>query len=149
MRLLNAVPAIFVIALAAAIMLATAGLNFWDGFTPGPRFFPVWLAGAGVFLAVMLLITQRRGTDVATLDLPDAKGFVTVLATIIGLLGLAVLARPIGMVPALALFVMVQLLVVLRAPLWPSVLTTIIIAFVIEGIFVRWLSVPLPPPFFI
>lgn len=94
MRLLNAVPAIFVIALAAAIMIATSGLTFWDGFTPGPRFFPGWLSGAGALLAVMLLITQRRGTDVATLDLPDARGFRTVMFTIAGLLALALLARP-------------------------------------------------------
>jgi hypothetical protein len=149
MRLLNAVPAIFMVLLAAGILFGTAGLSFWDGFTPGARFFPGWLAGVGVILAVLLVISQWRGTDIATLDLPDAQGAAKVFATTGGLIVLALLAKPIGMVPAMAAFVLFVLLVVLRARLWPSLLTALIIVTGIEVIFVRWLAVPLPAPFFL
>ena len=149
MRVLNAVPAIFAIILAVAIMAGTTGLRFWDGFTPGARFFPGWLAAAGAVLAVLLLITQWRGTDVSELDLPDARGLARVAATVAGLAGLVLLARPLGMVPALALFVLFHLLVVLRARLVPSLSTVLVIVILVEGIFVRWLAVPLPAPFFL
>jgi hypothetical protein len=148
MRFLQAVPAIFMFALAAGVLLGTADLRFWDGFTPGPRFFPGWLAGAGTILALLLLVTQWRGTDTGTLDLPDMAGLLMVLKTTAGLIVLALLTKPLGMVPALSLFVLYMLFFVLRAAIWPSLLTTGIIAAGIEGIFVRWLGVPLPAPFF-
>lgn len=144
MRLLQAVPAIFMICLAVGVMAGTAGLSFWDGFTPGARFFPAWLAGAGVILSVALLITQWRGTDAGQLDLPSRTGGLRVLATVVGLVVLALLSTQVGMLPALVLFVLYMLLAVLRAPLWPSLLTALILAVGIEGIFVRWLAVPLP-----
>jgi hypothetical protein len=144
MRLLQAVPAIFMICLAVGVMAGTAGLNFWDGFTPGARFFPAWLAGAGVLLSLALLLTQWRGTDAGELDLPDKPGALRVLATVAGLVVLALLATQVGMLPALVLFVLYMLLGVLRAPLWPSLLTVLVLAVGIEGIFVRWLAVPLP-----
>ena len=147
MRFLLAVPAIFMICLAAGVMLGTSGLSFWDGVTPGARFFPVGLAGAAVLLSLALLVTQRRGTDAGTPELPDAPGARRVGAAMAGLVALALLAPALGMVPAAALFILYLLLVVLRAALLPSVLTTVIVAVGIEVVFVRWLGVPLPAPF--
>jgi hypothetical protein len=51
------------------------------------------------------------------------------------------------MVPAVALLMAFLLLVVLRQPLVPSLVTTAIVAIGIEAIFVRWLGVPLPTSF--
>jgi hypothetical protein len=147
-RLIAAIPALFMLVVALGILLGTSGLRFWDGFTPGPRFFPGWLAGLGVVLALGLLITQSRGTDAAEMELPTLRGVIVVGKTMAGLVALALLAQPLGMVPALALFALFMLLGVLRAPLLPSLLTTTIIAGGIEGIFVRWLAVPLPAPAF-
>jgi Tripartite tricarboxylate transporter TctB family len=148
MRFLQAIPAIFMICLAVGVMLGTTGLAFWDGFTPGARFFPGWLAGAAVLLSATLLLTQWRGTDAGTPDLPDATGARQVLATVVGLIALALLVPTLGMVPAAGLFMAYLLLGVLRAPLLPSLLTTAIVVIGIEGVFVRWLGVPLPAPFF-
>jgi hypothetical protein len=60
---------------------------------------------------------------------------------------LAVAAPVIGMVAAVALLMAFLLLVVLRQPLVPSLVTTAIVAIGIEAIFVRWLGVPLPTSF--
>lgn len=149
MRLLAALPAIFMLVLAGSVMLGTAGLNYWDGFTPGARFFPGWLAGAGAVLALLLLLTQWRGTDPGETELPGAFGAVRVGAAMAGLIGLALLAQPLGLVVAAALFMLFLLLVVLRAPLLTSLMTTVIVIGGIEAIFVRWLAVPLPAPFFL
>lgn len=149
MRLLAALPAIFMLVLAGSVMIGTTSLNFWDGFTPGARFFPGWLAGAGAILSLLLLWTQWRGTDPGETELPEARGAARVLATMAGLVALALLAKPLGLVVAAALFMLFLLLVVLRAPLWPSLLTTGIVIAGVEGIFARWLAVPLPAPFFL
>lgn len=148
MRFLQAAPAVFMICLAVGVLAGTAGLRFWDGVTPGARFFPVWLATAAVLLSLALLITQWRGTDAASLDLPDATGLRRVLAATAGLVGLALLVPQLGMIPAAALFMMYLLLGVLRASILPSLLTSVIVTGGIEIIFVRALGVPLPASFF-
>jgi hypothetical protein len=148
-RLLLAAPAIFMICLAAGVLLGTSGLKLWDGFTPGPRFFPAWLAGASVVLSGLLLLTQKLGTDGAKLDLPEPGGVGRVLAILAGLIVMALILQTTGMVPALALFMLFLLVAVLRAPLVPSILTTAIVTVGIELLFVRWLGVPLPTPSFL
>jgi hypothetical protein len=52
------------------------------------------------------------------------------------------------MVPAVALFMLVLLLVVQRAAMGPSLLAIVIVTAGIEGIFVRALSIPLPSPLY-
>lgn len=148
MRFLQAVPAIFMICLAAGVMIGTAGLAFWDGFTPGARFFPSILSAAAVILSLALLATQRRGTDAGRPELPDAPGARRVLAALAGLTALALLVPVVGLLPAAGLFMLFLLLLVLRAALLPSLLTTAILLVGIEVIFVRWLAVPLPAPLF-
>jgi len=147
-RPVEAVPAIFMIALSVAIMLGTADLRYWDGTTPGARFFPTWVAGAALLLGVLMLIAQRRGTDGGSLDLPNRSGALRAGLILAGMTALALAAPVIGMVPAVALLMGFLLLVVLRQPLVPSVVTTAIVAIGIEAIFVRWLGVPLPAPSF-
>lgn len=101
---------------------------------------------AAVLLSVALLMTQWRGTDAGTLDLLDAFGARRVEASVAGLVVLALPVPLVGMVPAVALFMLYLLLAVLRAPRMPSLLTTLIVAVGIEMVFVRWLGVPLPAP---
>ncbi len=149
MRFLLAAPALFMICLALGVVLGTSGLKLWDGFTPGPRFFPAWLAGAAIVLSGLLLLTQRLGTDGARLDLPEPGGTGRVLAVLAGLIALALIVPLAGMVPALALFMLYLLLWVLRAPVLPSIGTTVLVTAAIELIFSRWLGVPLPAPFFL
>lgn len=148
MRILLAIPAIFMICLATGILFGTQGLRYWDGMTPGARFLPVWLAGTALVLSAILLLTQSRGTDGGVPDLPDARGARRVGATVVALIGFGLLVDPIGMVPAIALFMMFLLMVVQRASFVPSLVTALIVSVGIEVIFALWLGVPLPAPFF-
>lgn len=147
-RTVLAAPAIFMICLAVGVVLGTSGLKLWDGFTPGPRFFPAWLAGAALVLSGLLLLTQYQGTDGGKPDLPEPAGAVRVFAILAGLIVLALLVPVFGMVAAVAMFMLFMLLAVLRAPILPSLLTTAIVALGIEVIFARWLGVPLPASYF-
>jgi hypothetical protein len=147
MRLPDAVPALFMIAAALAVILGTAGLAVWDGFTPGARFFPLFVGGIGLILAVLLLWQQWRGTDSGTVDRPDRPALARVGLTVVGLVTLAAGAPAVGLLPMLALFALFILLVVLRQKPAPSLLTTLVIAGGVHLVFVRWLAVPLPAPF--
>jgi hypothetical protein len=145
-RLAEAAPGLFMIALSGAIILGTSGLSYWSGVTPGPRFLPVWLAGAGLAVALAFLVAVRRGEAGGALDLPDASAAVRVGLVVLAMVSLPLTAPVVGMVTSVALLVAFLLLVVLRQRLVPSLATTAIIAVGVDLVFVRWLRVPLPSP---
>lgn len=145
MRFLAALPALFMIGLSLLVGLGTMGLRYWDSVTPGPAFFPVWLAAAGAFLAVILLIQQFRGHSLGDLDFPDRVGFLRVGATLAAMVGMGLISPILGMVPAVALFIGFMLTLVLWQKLVPSLLTAVGVAVGVELVFVRWLGVSLPP----
>jgi putative tricarboxylic transport membrane protein len=145
-KLAAALPALFMLGLAGVVYLGTSELRIWRGITPGPRFFPVILAGIGALLAVLLLFAQWRGTDAATTALPDRYGARQVAATVLALLLLAYGSPLVGMVPMVALFVFAMLLLVLRQRLLPSLAAAVLVALGLQVIFVHWLKVALPPP---
>lgn len=147
MRLLETVPALFMLAASLAVMFGTAGLAVWDGFTPGARFFPLLVGSIGLLLAGVLLWQQWRGADTGMVDRPDRPALVRVGLTVAGLVAMAAGAPVIGLVPMLAVFAIYMLLVVLRQRPVPSLVTALVIAGGTHLIFVRWLSVPLPAPF--
>ena len=63
MRLLETVPALFILLASAAVFFGTSGLNYWDGVTPGARFFPAVLSVASVIIGISLLYAQSRGIE--------------------------------------------------------------------------------------
>lgn len=147
MRKLEMVPALFMITASIVIILGTAGLAVWDGFTPGARFFPLFVAGIGLLLAALLLWQQWSGSDTGLVDRPGTSALARVFLTVAGLVGLAAGAPLIGLVPMLGLFALFILLVVLRQRPLPSVVTAAVIAGGTHLVFVRLLAVPLPAPF--
>ena len=141
---LAAAPAFFMIILSGAVFLGTAELRMWRGITPGPRFFPALLASAGVTLGVLLLIGRWRGTDPATLDLPDRFGAMRVAATAALLVVFAAGTPVVGMMPMVAVFTLAMLFLVLRQRLLASLAATLLITLGIQLVFVQWLKIALP-----
>ena len=148
MRPIEAVPALFILALAAGVFFGTAGLNYWDGATPGARFFPAALALAGTAVALAPSLgagaggRAGRGRAARTGMARCGSG-----ATLAALVALAAGVPRVGFVPMLALFVLGVL-----AP-HPAAAAC---AFgrhrrdrggFVHVVFVRWLAVPLPMPF--
>lgn len=146
MRPVEAIPALFTLLLAAGIFFGTAGLSYWDGPTPGARFFPAILAGAGAIVGLLLLWAQWRGFETVDVHVLDPLGLFRVGATLAALVGFAVGIPVAGFVPMLAVFTLVMLLGVLRQPVLPSVATAAFVAGFVHLVFIRWLSVPLPMP---
>jgi len=145
MRPVEAVPAVFLIVLSALVLFGTADLAYWAGITPGPGFFPVWIAGIGIVLSAALLLQLRRGTDSGTTELPDRRAFARVALTTAAMAAFVLAAPAIGMVLGVLVFMLFILLVVLGQRVLPSALAASIVAGTIEIVFVRSLKIALPP----
>lgn len=145
MRLVEAVPAVFLIIVSGLVLAGTSNLTYWADITPGPRFFPVWIAGISIVLSVALLVQLRRGTDTGVTELPDRSAFVRIALTIAAMAAFAVAAPLVGMVVAVVAFMLFILVGVLRQRAQSSAIAAGIIAGAIELIFVRTLKIALPP----
>jgi hypothetical protein len=95
MRPIEAAPAVFLIIVSTFVLFGTANLAYWADITPGPRFFPVWIAGISIVLSLALLVQIRRGTDTGVTDLPERSAFVRIALTIAAMATFAV-AAPLG-----------------------------------------------------
>jgi hypothetical protein len=140
----DVIPALLMLVLSAAIAFDTRSLSFWADTTPGPAFLPVWLAIAGALLFVLRLVEARRTRSAATAQWPDRAALARVAMVVGGLVVVPLIASLAGLVLALGLFVAYLLLMVLRQPLWPSLVAVGITVGLVYTIFVGWLGVPLP-----
>ncbi len=145
MRLVEALPAVFLIIVSALVLVGTSSLTYWADITPGPRFFPVWIAGISIALSVALLVQLRRGTDTGTTELPDRSAFVRIALTVAAMVVFALAAPLVGMVAAVVAFMLFILVGVLRQRVLSSAIAVAIIAVAIELVFVRTLKIALPP----
>jgi hypothetical protein len=143
MRRLDIITSIVMLGLSAIVIAAMSGYAYWSDYAPGPAFMPYLVAGSGILLSLLLLLSALRG-DEEPADWPDAIGARRVLYTAAGLV-LFVAALPfLGFALSGIAFMLVLLLGVLRRRLVPSLATTALTVALIQGIFVQWLSVRLP-----
>ena len=137
---------LLMLALSAVAIFALRELPYWSGFAPGPAFVPMWVASVGALLSLALLVAAVRG-EARPADWPDRAGFLRVVA-IVAALSLLVMSAPwLGFMPASVLAALFVLIVVLRRRWLPSLLTTVLVAATVTGIFQIWLGVPLPKGF--
>lgn len=147
MRISDAVPALFILALSALAVLGTWNLDYWSGTTPGPSFLPFWVAGLTVPVVVLELVEAwrpgRRDARAAA-EWPDRAALLRAALAFCGLVAIVLLTPLLGMVPSIMAFIAFLLIVVLRRPLWPSVAAVVVTGGVIQAIFVWWLRLPIP-----
>ena len=147
MKMSEVAPPLLMLALSAVLVLGTWHLGYWRDTTPGPAFAPIWLAGAGALLAILQLRSVWAG-GASAYDWPDAVGLKRVATAFFGLVAFSVLSPLLGMVPGVALFVILFLYVLMAQPLVPSLITAGVTTGMIYFIFVRWLDVGLPTGYF-
>jgi putative tricarboxylic transport membrane protein len=140
-------PVLFMLALSAILLLGTAHLGFWDGFAPGPAFFPALIAAAGVLLAVARMIEARQAEEPHDPVWPAHAILGRVAIVFAALVAFVALAPWLGMLPAAALFVAFLLLVVLRQPPIQSLAAAGITIGLIYTVFVWWLDLRIPVGF--
>jgi hypothetical protein len=144
MKRLDQVTAVRVLVLAAAAVLGTTRLAFWQGTSPGPRFMPLVVAVFCAVLAGFLFLEATRRSSEQPVEWPDREGALRVVLTAAVIVGFIALTPLLGFVVGSAAFVIVLLLVVLKRPLVPSLATAAISAGIIQGVFVSWLGTALP-----
>lgn len=144
MKLTDIAPALVMLALAATMVIGTASLQIWDGFTAGPAFFPVLIAIFTTVLALLLILRAWRGEVGEDVNWPD-RGVLRSVGSVYGaLIGFLVLTPVLGMIPAICVFLAVVMIGVLRQPLVGSLVAVGVTTGLIYIIFVRWLALPLP-----
>ena len=139
----NIIAGLVSLGVLAVAIFSLSGNAYWSGFAPGPAFVPMWIAGLGVLLACLLIIQsiRRPSADEPNASFFDIKQFSFVAALLVGL----ILLMPwLGMLLGLALVMLAILLVMLRRPLGPSLLTITITMALIYGVFGAWLGVDFP-----
>ena len=148
MRVSEVVPPLVMLALSAVIVLGTWHLGYWRDTTAGPAFAPVWVAAVGALLAILQLRAVRSAAGAGAYDWPDTVGMKRVATAFVGLVAFSAISPFLGMVPAVALFVVLFLYGLMARPLVPTLLTAAVTVGLIYFIFVRWLNVGLPTGYF-
>ena len=144
MRLTDAAPAVLMLGLSVVIVTATLSLGVWDGFTPGPAFFPILIALFASVLALQLLVRAFRATADEACDWPDPAVLRTVGSVYGTLIAFFVVTPYLGMVPAIVGFLLIVMVGILRQPLIGSVVAASVTTGLIYLVFVLWLALPLP-----
>lgn len=145
MKRLDQITGLAMLALAAVLWLGTEGLATWQGPAPGPRFMPLLLAVLGSLLGIVLIVdTLRRTVPEPEIDWPDTAGRIRVAGIVLAIVGYVAVAPYLGFVLGAALFSLVMLVVVMRQPVMPSVVTAVVVGGLIHLVFVFWLAIALP-----
>lgn len=138
------VSAVLMLTAAAVVYFGTNHLTYWERFTPGPHFAPLWAALVSAILGLVLFIQALGTRELVAVNLPDREGGQRVILSLVGLFALLPLLPILGYFVAAPLYVFLMMTLVLRQGLIASLLTTVITVVVIVGLFVWWLEVPMP-----
>ena len=144
MRLTHAAPAVLMLALSVVMVTGTLSLGVWQGFTPGPAFFPILIAAFTSVLALLLLVQAIRGTAGEGVAWAD-RAVLRVVGSVYGALLAFFLVTPyLGMIPAIVAFLLIVMAGILRQPLVGSLCAAAVTTGAIYLVFVLWLAIPLP-----
>ena len=144
MRKLDIAAALIIIGLSALIVFDTWDLPYWDRFSPGSSFAPIWVAAAGGLIGVLLLVKALRERSAEPAEWPDGIGLRRV-AMSVAAIALILIALPwLGTLVSGTLFMLLFLIGVARRPIVPSLVATILTVALVESVFGLWLRIDLP-----
>jgi putative tricarboxylic transport membrane protein len=120
-------------------------LPFWGEFAPGPGFAPLWLAGIGVLMSLLLAaIARRPGLPAAPPDEAGRAGLARVALALAGLAAMMALMGPLGLLLALFVYLAFLTLVVQRLSIAAGLLVSAGTIVFLYLVFERALGVPFP-----
>lgn len=131
------------LALSTVMVVDTYPMGLWDGFTPGPAFFPTLIAAATSVLAVILLVGGLGAADEAS-NWPEPPALRRVAVVYGALLAFFAAVPLLGMLPSATLLLAFITIVVFRQPLKGSLAAVAVTVGFVYLIFVQWLAIPLP-----
>jgi small-conductance mechanosensitive channel len=131
------IPVLTALMAVAFIWLGLSKYGFWsDTKGPLPGFFPVVVAVAMLFVSLLTFVQSFRGSVPSW----PAENWLVVLSAVLIIGGTFL----IGMVPSLAVYVLIWLRRFEKCTWRTTLVTTAVIMAVVIGCFVIWLGVPFP-----
>ncbi len=146
MRLGWIVTSVALLAFFALALWLSKGLALHDALGPGPGFFPVWLAGIGAVLSVLLVIETARGPADSPGEslIPERDALFRIVSVIVVLSAGAFVFDWLGW-RITALGVSLLLLPALGARSLLAIIPfSLAASFGVFHVFYHWLKVPLP-----
>lgn len=141
-RIANLVISLAMLGIAILFLVtALTTMRYLGDYGPGPGFIPVWVSGAAVLFCLWLVVQSWRGAYDGGSDLVLPGRSLLFFAIIVGSM---LLVPVLGLLLALALFVLVTSLWVERTPLWQSVAVTAGLLASLYLLLVTLLNIPLP-----
>ena len=147
MKRLEQIIAIIVLLLAVVIVLSTGELTIWDDFAPGSRFMAIIVAGASAVLALLLFREAKHRSTEDQVGWPEGRDRLRVMLLGVAVVAFVSMAAWTGFVVSVFAFVAITLYLILRRPLFPSLVAATITAGLIYSVFIAWLGIRLPTIF--
>ena len=140
------------------LLSAFFGAALWEAwsfqygteFAPGPGFAPVWLSAVGLCVSLMIaahgMRAMRSGAPSEEQAAPvlEIRGLMRVALTLLGLIAMVLLAKPLGLVASILLFLLYLTLVVQRHGVATGVGASVGTVVFVYVVFVYFLDVPIP-----
>lgn len=133
-----------------AVLWEASSFQYGTEFAPGPGFAPIWYGAIGIALALLIAgnaLRAARSRAHPTEDDPmalDKAGLFRVGMALIGLVVMLIIVPPLGLLPALFLFLLFLTLGVQRLSLPFGVGASVATVVFIYLVFVYFLNVPIP-----
>ncbi len=138
------IPAVFLLALSLFVISQAIRLPYSAEYGPGPGFLPLWLAGVVGGLSLLLLVRSTGAPRPRKPFIANPAGMKSA-AMVAGLyLAYILLLQTLGLLVALAIFLLILIKVVERRSLLASVITAVAGSVSCYLLFEVWLKVPLP-----
>ena len=132
-----------------AALWEASSFQYGTEFAPGPGFAPVWLSAIGLCVSLMIAVhgmrAMRSGED-SEQAAPglEVRGLVRVALTLLGLVAMVLLVKPLGLVASILLFLLYLTLVVQRHGVASAVGASVGTVVFVYVVFVYFLDVPVP-----
>ncbi|MGQ0752663.1 MAG: tripartite tricarboxylate transporter TctB family protein [Betaproteobacteria bacterium] len=140
------------------LLSAFFGAALWEAwsfqygteFAPGPGFAPVWLSAIGLCVSLTIAAHGLRamrsadGSEQQAARAVEAWGLVRVALTLLGLIAMVLLVKPLGLVASILLFLLYLTLVVQRHGVAVGVGVSVATVVFVYVVFVYFLDVPIP-----
>ena len=132
-----------------AALWEASSFQYGTEFAPGPGFAPVWLSAIGLCVSLMIAVhgmrAMRSGEDSEqAAPALEVRGLVRVALTLLGLVAMVFLVKPLGLVASILLFLLYLTLVVQRHGVASAVGASVGTVVFVYVVFVYFLDVPVP-----
>lgn len=100
---------IAILAIAIMFFIYALTYEYTSEIGPGPGFFPIWLSGILLILAILYLYQSIKGND-SSEKMPDRQGRLNILLIVISMILYVALLRPLGFIVCSAAFLFAMLI---------------------------------------